>query len=373
MVGRGRASKLPGVQGPTVAPACRRPFRPRRHPLAVSLQLGGHLVPDGLWGGIHQDLLGQGCSGGRGVPQYGPRPPGSPCKGVHQGVHYRLHMGRPKRPRRTLRGGRQGLGTPRGDEYPAEALPRPQGRRRRDSRRGDCRKARPPSGWRILPGGHPDSAPTSNGALGSTPGALTLKRGAYSGRTPTRVGQGRRRCYPRSIEVGQDTQALTEANAPAYQAFVTVDKRPRRLALLSANSAGKVGPGRLPVQRLVEVQLLAEVRMRVRAWPLCNVGEAEPRQVPQHCGGQMAQYRLKAGGGVPHPRHLKNPLGSKDDRRRGGFPPSERSAKVGHYARHPGQEPEEHLHCRPPGRRWDVVRPARQGVGLGALHLRGPH
>jgi len=58
MVGRGRASRLPGARGPTGAPARRGTRGPRRHPLAVPLQAGGHLVPDGLWGGVHKKLLG---------------------------------------------------------------------------------------------------------------------------------------------------------------------------------------------------------------------------------------------------------------------------------------------------------------------------
>jgi len=172
--------------------------------------------------------------------------------------------------------------------------------------------------------------------------------GTYPQRTPTRVGRGRRRHYPRSIGVGQVTQALTAAYAPGHQACVTVDKRPRRLALLPANSAGQVGPGRLPVQLLVEVQQLAAVRMRVRARPLRHVGEAEPHQATHQCSGQMPEVPLSTGGGIPHPRHLQHPLGSKDGRRRGRLPPAERSANLGHCARHPGREPEGHLHCRPP-------------------------
>ena len=58
MIGRGRASRLPGVRGPTGAPARRRPRGPMRHLLTVLLQAGGNLVPDGLWGGVHQELLG---------------------------------------------------------------------------------------------------------------------------------------------------------------------------------------------------------------------------------------------------------------------------------------------------------------------------
>jgi len=160
---------------------------------------------------------------------------------------------------------------------------------------------------------------------------------------------------------------------PAHQAFVAVDKRPRRLALLPANSGGEERPGSLPVQRLVVVQQLAEVRMRVRARPLRHVGEAEPHQAAHHGGGQMPEVSLSKGGGIPHPRHLQHPLGSEDGRRRGRLRPAERSATLGHYARHPGPQPEGHLQCRPPGRRRDIVRPPCRGVDLGTLHLRGPH
>ena len=46
-------------------------------------------------------------------------------------------------------------------------------------------------------------------------------------------------------------QPLTEAYAPAHEAFVAVENRPRRFTLLPANLAGQVGPGSHPVQRLV--------------------------------------------------------------------------------------------------------------------------
>jgi len=152
-----------------------------------------------------------------------------------------------------------------------------------------------------------------------------------------------------------------------------MDKRPRRLAFLPANSAGEVGPGSLPVQRLVQVQQFAEVRMRVRACPLRPVGKAEPHKATHHAGGQMPEVSLGTGGGIPHPRDLQHPLGSEDGRRRGRLPPVERGAKVDHDARHPGGDPEGYLHRRPPVRRRDIVRPPRRGVDLGTLHLRGPH
>ena len=251
MVECGCAGRLPGVRGSTGAPGCRRHYRPRRHPLAVPLQARGHLVPDGLGGGVHQELLGRRREGGRGSPQYGPRPPGNPNQGVHQGGHYRLPVGRPKHPRRTRVGGRQGARAPGGDVYPAEALPRPQGRVVRYPRRGKRRAGRLPNGGCPRPSGPPDSALTSRGALGSTPGVLTLVGRTYPRSPPTRLGRGRRRRYPRCVGVGGVTQPLTKAYAPAHKAIVAMDKRPGRVALLFANSEGQTGPGSLPVQRLV--------------------------------------------------------------------------------------------------------------------------
>jgi len=240
-------------------------------------------------------------------------------------------MGSPKRPRRTWGGGRQGVGAPRGGVPPAEALPHPKGRVVRDLRRRKRRTARPPHRGSPRPGGPPDSAPTSRGALGSTSGALELLGGTCPWRTPTRVRRGHRRRYPRRVGVGQVTQARTEAYAPGHQAFVTVDKRSRRLALLPASSAGQIGPGRLPVQGLVEVQQLAGVRMCVRACPFRHVGEVKPHQAPHYGSGQMPEVSLGTGGGIPHPRHLQHPLGSEDGRLRGRFPPAMRSARVSHY------------------------------------------
>jgi len=292
IIGRDRASRLPGVRCSNGAPVRRRHWGPRRQPLAVPLKAGGHLVLDGVWGGVDQELLGRGITGGREVSQYGPRPSGNSRPVVHQGGHYRLFMGRPKRPRRTWVGGRQGVCEPRGDVPPAEALPRPQGRVVRDPRRGKHRTARSPHGCRPRRGGPPDSAPTSREALDSTSGALTLVGGTFPRGTLTQIGRGRCRRYPRSIEVVKVTQALTEAFAPGHQAFFAVDKRPRCLALLPANSASEAGPGSLPVQRLVEVQKLAEVRMRVQARPLGHVGEAEPHQAAHHCDWQMPKVSL---------------------------------------------------------------------------------
>jgi len=207
MVGRGRASRLPGVRGPTGAPARRSPRGPSRHPFAVPVQAGGHLVPDGLWGGVHLELRGCGRPGGRGVPQCGPRPPGDPRQGIHQGGNYRIPMVSPQRPRRTWVGGRQGVGAPQSDGPPAEALPRPKGRVVRHPRRSKRWTARPPRGGCPRPGGPPDSAPTSRGALGSTSGTLALLGDTGPRRTPTRVGRGRRPRYLRRVGVRLVTPA----------------------------------------------------------------------------------------------------------------------------------------------------------------------
>ena len=134
---------------------------------------------------------------------------------------------------------------------------------------------------------------------------------------PNPCRAGRRRHTPRRVGVGQVTQALTEAYAPGHQAFVRVEKRPRRLALLSANSAGQIGPGRVPIQGLVEVQQLAEKRMRVRACPLRHVGEAEPHQTPHYGSWRRPEVFLTMGGGIPHPSYMPHPLGSEDGCRRG--------------------------------------------------------
>jgi len=69
-----------------------------------------------------------------------------------------------------------------------------------------------------------------------------------------------------------------EANAPSHEAFVTVDKRPGRPIVLPANSAGQVRTSGRLVQRLVEVQKLAEIRVRLRV----HRG-ADPQGGPPSC------------------------------------------------------------------------------------------
>lgn len=160
--------------------------------------------------------------------------------GIHQEGHCRLTLGHPKLPRRTRVSGRQGTRSPGGDNPLAEALPRPQGRVVRYPRRRKRRASRPSRGGRSRRGGPPDSAPASRGALGRTPGALALVRGSYLQGTRTRLGRERRCRDPRSIGVDWVTKALTEANAPTREALVAVDKRPDRLDVLPANSAGQV-------------------------------------------------------------------------------------------------------------------------------------
>jgi len=78
-----------------------------------------------------------------------------------------------------------------------------------------------------------------------------------------------------------------EANQTLQKAFVTVDKRPRPLVVLPANSAGQVRTSRRPVQRLMEVQHLAELRLRLRVRPLRQVGEMQLHKAVYHPGGQV--------------------------------------------------------------------------------------
>ena len=293
--------------------------------------------------------------------------------GAEISYNYRLPVGRPKLPRRTRVGGRQGARTPGGDAPPAEALPRSQGRVVRCPRRSKRRAVRPPNRGRPRPGGPPDSAPTSRRTLGRTPSSLALMRGSNPRATPTRLGRGRRRRHPRSIGVGGVTQALTEANAPTYESFVTVNKLPSRLVVFPANLAGQVEPGSRPVQRLVYVQQLAELRVRVRVRPLRHVGEVQLHEAVHQAGGQMPQVPLGTGGRIPHPRHIQHPLGREDGRRRGGLPPMKRCSKVGHDAGHPCGEPKGYLHGRPPRRRLDIVGLPLRSMDLGALHLRSTH
>jgi len=78
-----------------------------------------------------------------------------------------------------------------------------------------------------------------------------------------------------------------EASPTLHEAFVTVDKRPRRPVVRPANSAGQVRTSGRQVQRLMEVQKFAEIRLRLRVRPLRQAGEVQLHKAVHHSGGQV--------------------------------------------------------------------------------------
>lgn len=92
------------------------------------------------------------------------------------------------------------------------------------------------------------------------------------------------------------------------EAFVTVHKRPSLLVVLPTNSEGEIRTSGLPVERLVAVNQLAEVRERLLVRPLRQFLEVQPDEAIHQTGGQMPQVPVSLGGGMPYPRHIYHPL-----------------------------------------------------------------
>jgi len=78
-----------------------------------------------------------------------------------------------------------------------------------------------------------------------------------------------------------------EANPTLHEAFVTVDKRPGRPVVLPANPAGQIRNSGRPVQRLMEIQHFAELRLPLWVRPLRQFGEVQLHKAAHHTGGQV--------------------------------------------------------------------------------------